>query len=69
MCGSTGCLLRQHHPTTRHNQAHDFGKLGTEDADALDIQSRALFSADELRAKKRRIVEGVADNVELRQPK
>ena len=54
--------------------ARDLGQLGTADPDAAGIASRALFSADELRAKaeqerQRRVEAGIADGVEMMQPK
>jgi hypothetical protein len=56
-----------------HHAARDVGQLGTADADAVDIAARALFSAEELRAKaqrerQRRIEAGIADGVEAVQP-
>ena len=61
-------------PAPPHHEARDLGQLGTADADALEIQARALFSADELRAKaevarQRRVVDGVADPVQWQQQK
>ena len=56
-----------------HHAARDVGQLGTADADAMEIAARALFSAEELRAKaqqerQRRIEAGIADGVEAIQP-
>ena len=60
-------------PAPPHHQARDLGQLGTADAEATSIAQRALFSADELRAKavaarQRREEAGVADSIERMQP-
>jgi hypothetical protein len=52
--------------------ATDLGQLGTADADALAIQSKSLFSKEELDAKaeaavERREAAGISDSVELMQ--
>lgn len=59
--------------TPPHHQARELKSLGTGDADALEIEARALFSADELRVKaekamQRRLVDGTSDAVENQQP-
>ena len=56
-----------------HHQLQDLGQLGTMDADAKAIASRALFSAEELEAKaaalmQRRVEQGISDPVEGMQP-
>ena len=56
-----------------HHKAAVVKALGTADADALDIESKALFSTEELKAKaeaarQRRVEAGVQDNVENMQP-
>ena len=52
-----------------HHQMRDLGQLGTADADALALEQRSLFSADELHAKmekevQRRLEAGISDPVE-----
>ena len=52
----------------------DLGQLGTMDADAMAVAARALFSSAELQAKaeaarQRRVEAGIADGVQLSQPK
>ena len=56
-----------------HHSARDLGCLGTKDADALELESKALFSASELKTKAeaavaRRVAAGISDDVEGRQP-
>ena len=56
-----------------HHQVKDLGQLGTADATAVAIASRALFSAEELEAKaealmQRRVEMGISDPVEGMQP-
>jgi superoxide dismutase len=56
-----------------HHQARELKTLGTVDTDALEIEAKALFSADELRAKAekamlRRLGDGTSDAVENLQP-
>jgi hypothetical protein len=56
-----------------HHQARELKTLGTVDADALEIEAKALFSAEELRAKAdkamlRRLGDGTSDAVENLQP-
>ena len=56
-----------------HHKAAAVKALGTADADALDVEAKALFSTDELKAKaeaarQRRVEAGVQDNVENMQP-
>ena len=56
-----------------HHKAAALKTLGTADADALEIESRALFSTEELKAKAeaertQRIEVGIADDVESAQP-
>ena len=56
-------------PAPPHHQMRDLGKLGTADADALALEQRSLFSADELHAKmekevQRRLEAGISDPVE-----
>ena len=58
--------------TVLYCQARDLGQLGTADADVLEIESRALFSAEELRTKaeaamQRRLETGISDAVEDQQ--
>ena len=55
-----------------HHKAVAMRTLGSSDADALEIQSRALFSTEELKAKAeaarvRRVEAGIADDVESMQ--
>ena len=57
-----------------HCEARDIGQLATADKDAVIISKRALFSREELLAKakeerQRRIEAGIADGVEMAQPK
>ena len=52
-----------------HHTMYDIGQLGTADADALAISSKALFSAAELKRKaevamQRRLEAGISDHVE-----
>ena len=56
-----------------HHTARDLGTLGTKDCDALSLESKALFSESELKAKaeaevQRRIAAGISDSVQGRQP-
>ena len=56
-----------------HHRGALVRSLGTADADALEIESKALFSTDELKrkaeaARLRRVEAGVQDNVENMQP-
>ena len=56
-----------------HHAAKELVQLGTADADALEIASKALFSAEELKIKaeaavKRRETAGISDSVERMQP-
>ena len=56
-----------------HHKAATLKMLGSTDADALKIESRALFSTEERKAKAeaertRRIEAGIADEVESMQP-
>ena len=56
-----------------HHKAAAVRALGTADANALAIESKALFSSEELKAKaeaarQRRVEAGIQDNVENMQP-
>ena len=56
-----------------HHRCKDLGQLGAADADAMAIAGRALFSAEQLRAKaearmQERVEQGIADPVEAMQP-
>jgi len=56
-----------------HFTAKDLGQLGTANADALAIKSKAIFSIDELKLKaeaavQRREAAGISDSVERLQP-
>lgn len=56
-----------------HHQARDLGRLGTVDADAMEIKAKEIFSTSELRAKaevalQRRATAGISDSVEDMQP-
>ena len=56
-----------------HFTAKDLGQLGTANADALAIKSKAIFSTGELKTKaeeavKRREAAGISDSVERMQP-